>query len=133
MASEAVSQSAARVWSEANDHWMLLARESCRSVLNETVVYGEGRHFFLQLRGVVKGLSVISGGIVYAEWSGAAFSFPPKIQARPMKLCKAKNVGDVTAGVKDAAPGTHGGATRRRRSIPKNPDEAVLSRGLLQP
>lgn len=77
MASEV--ESAARVWREANEHRMLLARGNWRSVLDEIVGYGEGRHFSLQLPGVVRELSVISGGIVYAGWSGAAFSFPPKI------------------------------------------------------
>lgn len=75
---------------------------------------------------------MISGGILYAGWSGA-FSFPPKIQTRSIRMCKAKNVGDVTAGVEDV-PGIHGGATRKKkRSIPKNSDGAFLSRDSLQP
>lgn len=99
------------------------------------VVCGYGGHFWLlQLPGAVRELSVISGGIVYAEWGGAAFSFPAKIQARPKKLCKAKNAGDVTAGGAEDVSGTHGGAARRRkRPIPKNSDGAFLSRGSLQP
>lgn len=47
-------------------------------------------------------------------------------------MCKAKNVGDVTAGVEDVS-GTHGGATRKKRSIPRNSDGAFLSRDSLQP
>lgn len=131
MASEV--ESAAREWREANEHRMHhLARGNLRSVLDEIVGYDEGRHFSLQLPGVVRELSVISGGIVYAEWGGAAFSFPPKIQARSIRMCKAKNVGDVTAGVEDVS-GTHGGATRKKRSIPRNSDGAFLSRDSLQP
>lgn len=72
-------ESAAREWREANEHRMHLARGNLRSVLDEIVGYDEGRHFSLQLPGVVRELSVISGGIVYAEGGGAAFSFPPKI------------------------------------------------------
>lgn len=122
----------ARALSEVNDHWVFLTRGNWRSVLDE-VVCGDGRHFSPQLPGVVRELSVTFGGIVYVEWSGAAFSFPPpRIQARSMKLCKAKNVGDVTAGVEDVS-GTHGGAAKRKRPIPRNPDGAFLSRGLLQP
>lgn len=112
---------------------MLLARGDWRSVLDEIVGYGEGRHYFsLQRWGVVRELSVISGGIVYAGWRGAAFSFPPKIQTRSIRMCKAKNVGDVTAGVEDVS-GTHGGAKKKMMSIPRNSDGAFLSRDSSQP